>query len=693
MKIYTLNHKFVIFTLITILVVLSVQRNSYGQNLNVGDPRTVRLIYFLPNDLPFRANVVQKMKDDILNVQTFYAEQMQAHGYGKKTFHFETDAKDEPKVHRVEGQHPFAHYDNTLGNAVIEELGQALDLGANIYFIVLGAEALRQGNGQPAGGVAYQLGKNGGHLVVPNEFTLFTVAHELGHTFGLGHDFRDDSYLMSYGNRQNPSLSACAAGFLSVSPYFNASIPIAGAPPPTIELISSPKYPLDAKSIPVRLKVKAPEGIHQVLLFSHGGLQACRELAGKKEAIVEFEYDGVFSITDFNSAVNFISLADAAAHSIFVRAVDTDGNRGFTRFTLAEMSSAHITTLKGTDRIRSVAFSPDGQTLAIASDEVTLWDIATSANIATFNSPEASVAFSPDGEILVSGGGDGLKLWEIATRRNIATLLQGRVLSVAFSPDGEILVSGGGDGLKLWDMSTRRNIATVGRTGRGRAFTSVSFSPDGTTLASGSEYHEIKLWDVATGRNIATMVEDPPVVTSVSFSPDGTTLASSGGFIGGLKLWDVATRRNIATLSQGVVLSVSFSPDGTTLASGHWGGEVGLWDVATGAQVDAFAHPSQQILTVVFSPDGTILASGGDDGTVNLWDVGAILTQETKSANGTVPLPADVNGDGIVNIQDLVLVASKFGQMGEDAADVNGDGIVNIQDLVLVAGAFDSAQM
>ena len=53
------------------------------------------------------------------------------------------------------------------------------------------------------------------------------------------------------------------------------------------------------------------------------------------------------------------------------------------------------------------------------------------------------------------------------------------------------------------------------------------------------------------------------------------------------------------------------------------------------------------------------------------------------------PTPWDVNGDGTVNIQDLVLVASEFGQSGESLkADVNGDGTVNIQDLVLVASHF-----
>ena len=53
---------------------------------------------------------------------------------------------------------------------------------------------------------------------------------------------------------------------------------------------------------------------------------------------------------------------------------------------------------------------------------------------------------------------------------------------------------------------------------------------------------------------------------------------------------------------------------------------------------------------------------------------------------------ADINGDGVVNIQDLTLVAAQFGQTGEDiAADVNGDGVVDIKDLVLVAAAFGEA--
>ena len=49
------------------------------------------------------------------------------------------------------------------------------------------------------------------------------------------------------------------------------------------------------------------------------------------------------------------------------------------------------------------------------------------------------------------------------------------------------------------------------------------------------------------------------------------------------------------------------------------------------------------------------------------------------------PPAADVNGDGVVNIQDLVIVANAF---GEAEPDLNADGVVNIQDLVIVANAF-----
>ena len=52
------------------------------------------------------------------------------------------------------------------------------------------------------------------------------------------------------------------------------------------------------------------------------------------------------------------------------------------------------------------------------------------------------------------------------------------------------------------------------------------------------------------------------------------------------------------------------------------------------------------------------------------------------------PLPADINKDGVVNIQDLVLVASRIGHDCPNEADINGDAVINVQDLILVAQSF-----
>ena len=94
------------------------------------------------------------------------------------------------------------------------------------------------------------------------------MAHELGHAFGLWHDFRDGAYIMSYGPGEGRErLSACHAERLAVHPFFNPDIPIDWGTRPTIELISPIIiYPAGSKSVSVQLNVSDPEGVHQVLL-------------------------------------------------------------------------------------------------------------------------------------------------------------------------------------------------------------------------------------------------------------------------------------------------------------------------------------------------------------------------------------------------------------------------------------------
>lgn len=107
----------------------------------------------------------------------------------------------------------------------------------------------------------------------------------------------------------------------------------------------------------------------------------------------------------------------------------------------------------------------------------------------------ASVAFAPDGQTLAVGYADGTThLWDGSTQREIATL-QGYtddVLSIAFSPDGQTLAVARGDGIDLWEVASLTPITTL--EGHTDIVLSVAFSPDGQTLASASTDGTIRLW-------------------------------------------------------------------------------------------------------------------------------------------------------------------------------------------------------
>ena len=140
-----------------------------------------------------------------------------------------------------------------------------------------------------------------------------------------------------------------------------------------------------------------------------------------------------------------------------------------------------------------------------------------------------------------------------------------------------------------------------------------------------------------------------------------------------------ATKR----LGKESINEIAYSPDGTRLAVA---GTIGIWiyDAHTGEELNLFTGHTNMINSVSFSPDGNTLTSGSDDCTVLLWEI-------TPTSSHPGENTADVNGDGEVNIQDLVAIAAAIGQTGENTADVNGDGEVNIQDLLTVAAAIGQA--
>ena len=227
-------------------------------------------------------------------------------------------------------------------------------------------------------------------------------------------------------------------------------------------------------------------------------------------------------------------------------------------------------------------------------------------------------------------------------------------------------------------------------------------------LASGSRDDKIILWELETGEAIHTISEHEDDVWTVAFSPDGKTLASGGG--DKISLWDVATAELLQTFRKPIdvgpsvgtaeelegdtptdlpanATSIVFSPDGKVLVSGSYDATIRLWDIATGAQLTTLEGHTYSITSVAVSPDGSIIASGSFDGTVLLWAFPLPL-----STTQILTVLADVNDDGVLNILDIVMVASSFGDSTDSPADLNGDGTVNLSDLYLIANAVQNIE-
>jgi WD40 repeat protein len=288
--------------------------------------------------------------------------------------------------------------------------------------------------------------------------------------------------------------------------------------------------------------------------------------------------------------------------------------------------------------VKSIAFSPEGKQLASGSFDhtVRVWDVETGDCLRTLSghtSTITTIAFSRDGDVLASSSYDEtVKLWNAATGQCTKTLHghSNRVWSVAFSPTGQWLASGGDDhAAKLWNVETGQCIKTI--KGHTNSVMAIALSPEGHHLASGYEDQTIRLWNVSAEACVQILYGHTNRVWSVAFnsqpirngnSAEEITLAS-GSADRTIKLWNWKTGRCLKTLQghDSWVWSVAFHPQGQHLASASYDRTIKLWDVDAGKCIETLAGHTAPVVSVAFSPNGEWIASSSFDTTIKLWNI------------------------------------------------------------------------
>lgn len=326
------------------------------------------------------------------------------------------------------------------------------------------------------------------------------------------------------------------------------------------------------------------------------------------------------------------------------------GNHSRTLMLWDLATGKEVRRLKGALRtVQSVAFSPDGSMLAVASGlcrplnpadsdnpgVVRLFDVAT-GKLRWEKEQESggatSVAFAPDSDTVASAGNDAvIHLREATTGKEIRTIQiheddypgrlarktrtydYGGVIALAFARDGKLLASANYDGtVRLWDPMTGRQahiFRGLSREVIGGVRAGVSFSPDSKTLASGGPDHTIRLWDVGGGKERQPRQGHAAAVISLDVSRDGKRLVSAG-LDQALRLWDLKSGVEQYVLrGPGSYNSVALSPNGQNVAAA--GDDIiQLWDTATARPFRRLTQQPGKVMSVAFSPDGKMFACG-----------------------------------------------------------------------------------
>ena len=664
-----------------VMVFFSFLMYSFAQQLS--PPPIVRLIYFLPSDRVPQPDIDEKLDALIKEVQLFYANQMEVHGFGKKTFSIEADAHGKAVVHHVDGQFTDEYYSNLPHTLDIwEEINNRFE-ASHIYLTAIDTSsgALEHGVcGLAIEGRAFISAS--GHC-----FGWYVTAHELAHAFGLHHgDYLTDAKPdRSYTD--NSMLNAfCTAEWLDVHRAFNPHQPAVNNKPSTIKMLP-PSLDSPPNVIRLRFEVTDPDGIQQVQFFTQGDQRGsplkwvgCKSLTGTSSSTVEF----VTPYLTPKSQFVYLQVMDIHGNSTGLRSVPID---------ITPLLPAQVVSIPDANLAAAVRAS--------IGPSITTRTLLSLTRLKAHNRQITDItglehAHNLEYLNLGDAHAGGPNNNSIANFSPIAGLTQLHTLMLnnAISDVSDISELAALPQL-VW-LELRNNAIT-----------------DITPLAAFTQLRYLWLQDNAisdiSALSSLTKLTDLHVINNAI--SDISILAR----LKHLRLLSldnnpIANIEPLAGLTQLVILNLSGNTisDVTPLAGltelqQLYLNNNDIRDVSPLAgltQLNTLSLLNNSVTNV--APLVELNLTGIRPNIPGLYLEGNPLNY--ASINTHIPalqakgiqvkfhnvakISADINGDGVVNIQDLVLVSSNFGQRGQNSADVNSDGVVNIADLVLVAGEF-----